>query len=232
MFACFAAAFYGIFPDTNARAGSLSAPTGVQASDRDYADKIGVNWDTVRDAAVYRVYRNTANNPATAVEVGTSPRNYLFDHSGDQNTLYFYWVRAERPGNESPLSDAVQGRMAVGEIVPVTFPPLQPPLESAENPVTAAKASLGKALFWDEQLSSTRTVACGTCHRPAEGGSDPRTVVGDLATTNPGFDQIYGTDDDVFGSPGVPRNHLDVLMRYHLSSALHRRSLTGGQFPT
>ncbi|MBX3289418.1 MAG: VCBS repeat-containing protein [Acidobacteria bacterium] len=209
LFACFAAVFYGIIPETNARAGTLTAPTGVQASDGDYADKIGVHWDTVRDAAVYRVYRNTVNDPATAVDVGTSPRNYLFDASGQQDTLYFYWVRAERPGTASPLSEPAQGRIAVGQVSPGTFPPLEPPLESPENPVTAAKASLGKALFWDEQLSSTRTVACGTCHRPAEGGSDPRTNVGSQATTNPGFDQIYGTEDDVFGSPGVPRNHLD-----------------------
>ena len=29
-------------------------------------------------------------------------------------------------------------------------PPLQPPIAPAGNPVTTAKANLGKALFWDE----------------------------------------------------------------------------------
>ncbi len=42
-----------------------------------------------------------------------------------------------------------------------------PPPESAENPVTEQKRVLGKILFWDEQLSSDDTVACGTCHIPA-----------------------------------------------------------------
>ena len=37
-------------------------------------------------------------------------------------------------------------------------PPLQAPPAPAGNPLTAAKANLGKTLFWDEQLSSTRTV--------------------------------------------------------------------------
>ena len=64
-----------------------------------------------------------------------------------------------------------------------------------ENPITEPKRVLGKILFWDEQLSSNDTIACGTCHRPASGGADPR------------FGRHTGTDkgtiDDVWGSPGV-----------------------------
>ena len=52
--------------------------------------------------------------------------------------------------------------------------PLEAPSAPVANPVTAEKAVLGKALFWDEQLSSDRSVACGTCHRWEAGGSDPR----------------------------------------------------------
>lgn len=73
--------------------------------------------------------------------------------------------------------------------------------------MTVAKANLGKALFWDEQMSSTGTVSCGTCHMPEAGGSDPRTAESPLAT-HPGFDGLFGTNDDVRGSLGVPR-HLD-----------------------
>ena len=65
----------------------------------------------------------------------------------------------------------------------------------AENPVTEPKRVLGKILFWDEQLSSDDTVACGTCHRPAAGGADPRA--GRHPQTDP------GTIDDVLGSPGI-----------------------------
>jgi cytochrome c peroxidase len=70
---------------------------------------------------------------------------------------------------------------------PVPVPP--------ENPITEPKRVLGKMLFWDEQLSSDGSIACGTCHRPAYGGADPR--VG----RNPGVDK--GTIDDVLGSPGI-----------------------------
>ena len=66
-----------------------------------------------------------------------------------------------------------------------------------ENPLTEDKRVLGKILFWDEQLSSDDTVACGTCHRPGAGGADPRTG------RHPGREA--GTFDDVAGSPGIRR---------------------------
>lgn len=94
---------------------------------------------------------------------------------------------------------------------------LQPPPVPPGNPVTAEKTMLGKALFWDEQLSSTRTVACGTCHAMPAGGSDIRTVVGDLGSTHPGADGQFNTADDVFGSPGVTRSAADG--RYVADSA-------------
>lgn len=76
------------------------------------------------------------------------------------------------------------------------LPPLPVP---AANPVTEAKRVLGKILFWDEQLSSDDTVACGTCHVPASGGADPRVAL------HPGPDGVAGTADDVEGSFGVVR---------------------------
>ncbi|CAM2009697.1 cytochrome-c peroxidase [Acanthopleuribacter pedis] len=87
--------------------------------------------------------------------------------------------------------------------------PLPAPPVPVENPITTAKTNLGKILFWDEQLSSTNTVACGTCHQPRFGGSDPRSQNSVALATNPGFDGLFGTDDDVIASPGVPVNFAD-----------------------
>jgi len=75
--------------------------------------------------------------------------------------------------------------------------PLLPPPAPLANPVTPEKAVLGKILYWDEQLSSDDTVACGTCHRPGTGNSDPRFA------RNPGPDGIQGTADDRFASLGL-----------------------------
>lgn len=80
---------------------------------------------------------------------------------------------------------------------------LPPPDVPVENPITEAKRVLGKILFWEEQLSSSNTVACGTCHAMNRGGGDDRLV------RNPGLDGLVGTADDVFGSPGVIRSDAD-----------------------
>lgn len=93
--------------------------------------------------------------------------------------------------------------LAQGGPPPPPLQPLQNPVAPIQNPTTPAKVDLGRALFWDEQLSSTRMTACGSCHFSSAGGSDPRSVIGDHASTNPGADGVFGTFDDVTGSPGV-----------------------------
>ena len=76
--------------------GSLSAPTGVNATDGIYSTKVGLHWDTMRGATVYRIFRNTVNDPLTATDVGTTAANYFFDASAVQNQIYFYWVRVRK----------------------------------------------------------------------------------------------------------------------------------------
>ena len=89
---------------------------------------------------------------------------------------------------------AVIALVAVAAAARAGLPPVPVP---DENPVTEAKRVLGKILFWDEQLSADDSGACGTCHRPAAGGADPRPG------THPGA--LPGTLDDVRGSPGIRR---------------------------
>ncbi|HED54161.1 MAG TPA: hypothetical protein ENJ00_08165 [Phycisphaerales bacterium] len=78
--------------------------------------------------------------------------------------------------------------------VSMTLPSVPVP---PENPITEEKRILGKILFWDEQLSSDNTMACGTCHINTSAGADPRFNI------NPGIDNIFGTSDDIAGSLGV-----------------------------
>ncbi len=200
--------FFGTSVVVSAVGGSLDAPTGVSASDGDYANKVGINWATIRGATSYRIFRNTINDSGTATDLGTTAANYFFDMGAVTSQSYFYWVRAESVSAMSSLSTPVQGVRA-----PIVgggggpFSPLDPPFAPPGNPVTATKAYLGKTLFWDEQLSSTRTVSCGTCHRPAAGGADPRS--GLPGSVNPGPDMTFQTPDDIVGSRGVPGNNAD-----------------------
>jgi cytochrome c peroxidase len=78
------------------------------------------------------------------------------------------------------------------------LPPVPVP---AENPITEPKRVLGKILFWDEQLSTSNVVSCGTCHVPGRAGADPRIA------RNPGRDGLINTPDDVLGSPGIIRSN-------------------------
>src|SRR6266700_1317604 len=73
----------------------LSAPTNVTASDNAYATKVGINWEAIRGATLYRVFRNTANDSASAIVVGTTTQGSFFDTTALMGQTYFYWVRAE-----------------------------------------------------------------------------------------------------------------------------------------
>ena len=214
IFSLFAITFYGYRSVTPTVIGqsegvALSAPTGVIASDNQYSNKVGLSWDTVRGATLYRIFRNTTNNSTTATDVGTTAANFFFDPSAVTAQNYFYWVRAENSGTNSSLSVPDQGVRANGFIQPLPFPPLNPPPAPVGNEITATKIYLGKTLFWDEQLSSTRTVACGTCHIITTGGSDPRAISNPALSTNPGPDNTFNTADDIIGSAGVPLNNAD-----------------------
>jgi cytochrome c peroxidase len=183
---------------------TLAPPTGVVASDGAYATKIAVTWDPVPWAKTYRVYRNLSDDPSSATELGATSSWVFWDATASPGRSYYYWVRAEATGSPSSLSAADSGFRGRATIVGQARPTLEPPTARRGNPITLAKVALGKALFWDEQLSVTNTVSCGTCHLPEKGGVDPRALTGAARSRHPGPDGRLGTADDVTGSPGVP----------------------------
>ncbi len=215
-----ATGFWNAF-SVRGQSGSLPAPTGVTASDGSYNNKIGVSWDTMRNATRYQVYRNTANDPAAATSLGTTVEGIFFDATATAGQNYFYWVRAENAASASALSLPDAGTRANG-----VGASLNPPNAPAGNPVTATKAALGKTLFWDEQLSSTRTVACGTCHHALNGGADPRSISVNASSANPGFDKVFGNADDIQGSPGVPLSQANGAYMWSPTYGL-REQVTG-----
>jgi len=95
------------------------------------------------------------------------------------------------------IGRCMAGLAVVSAFAGTGFAQLPPPTQPPENPTTEGKRLLGKILFWEEQLSSDNRVACGTCHIPGAGGADPRIA------DHPGLDGLFGTADDVLGSPGV-----------------------------
>lgn len=95
------------------------------------------------------------------------------------------------------LLAAVLARASAAQDLIGDFPVVQVP---PGNPLTPEKVLLGKALFFEEQLSSDDTVACATCHMPEAGGGEPRPSL-----RAAGADGVLFTPDDDFGSAGVRR---------------------------
>lgn len=104
-------------------------------------------------------------------------------------------------GSSGTSNDAGSGPEVVTGLEPTT--PYPDSVYPAKNPYSAEKALLGKILFWEEQLSSHDTHACGTCHEPRVGGSDPRVAASVLLGAGP--NGIFGDEDDARGSQGVAR---------------------------
>ena len=57
--------------------------------------------------------------------------------------------------------------------VPKSFPPMPVP---KDNALTRERVDLGKRLFFDQQLSRTREVACASCHLQEHAFADPKRV--------------------------------------------------------
>ena len=62
--------------------------------------------------------------------------------------------------------------------MPIPVPP--------DNPMTAARIALGKQLFFDQRLSSTKKMSCETCHVPEKGWTDGLAL-------SPKFDGVLNT---------------------------------------
>lgn len=67
------------------------------------------------------------------------------------------------------------------------------PQNNPPTPYDLDRIELGKALFWDEQVSTSNTMACATCHIPQTGGIDPR----------PGGNRFNAFGQPVIGAFGV-----------------------------
>jgi len=70
--------------------------------------------------------------------------------------------------------------------VPKSWEEAKKIVENRENPLTAKKVELGRALYFDPILSEDSTVSCASCHILKDGGDDNRpTAIGIGGQPNP-----------------------------------------------
>ena len=68
--------------------------------------------------------------------------------------------------NAEPAAERMAAALARIASPPLGLPDVPIP---ADNPPTAAKINLGRKLFFDERLSHSGDLSCGSCHLPHEG---------------------------------------------------------------
>jgi hypothetical protein len=84
----------------------LEPPTGISW------DRMTIVWGPLSGATGYTLYRNTVNNPATALPIAVlagDDAQYV-DSGLSEDTTYYYWVRGFNPVSVSPASLAASGR--------------------------------------------------------------------------------------------------------------------------
>ncbi len=69
-----------------------------------------------------------------------------------------------------------QGEVKVDSAALAMFAPLPTVMESPDNPITDAKVSLGRVLYYDKRLSKDGSVSCNDCHNLASYGADSGKV--------------------------------------------------------
>ncbi|MBI3986049.1 MAG: VCBS repeat-containing protein [Lentisphaerae bacterium] len=127
--------------------GSLSAPSGVSASDGLYSDKVRIAWNGVSGATSYTVWRNTTNQADTAAALiaGLATTNYD-DTNASAGVVYYFWVTASNTTSSSGFSDPDTGYRSAA---------LQPPAAPTGVWATDGAYSNQVRLFWVAPSNAT-----------------------------------------------------------------------------
>jgi fibronectin type 3 domain-containing protein len=97
-------------------------PTGIQASDGFYFDRIRVYWTAAALATSYRVYRSTDNSPLHAALITTVTGTYYDDYAVNSGIYYYYWIRSVNSCGESTWSEYDSGWRDQEKPTPPTQP--------------------------------------------------------------------------------------------------------------
>ena len=99
--------------------------------------------------------------------------NNLPNDPGDPSQDPGSSVRDDDPSDDPGTPTGLDPRSARLGVIPKTFGSMVIP---SSNPMTQAKIELGRHLFYDKRMSTTKQVSCGSCHEPSKGFADNVSV--------------------------------------------------------
>jgi len=121
---------------------SLPAPTGVDATDGTYTDKVKISWNSVSGATHYKVYRARSSGETKVALTGWQTNTSYDDTSADFCWFYSYWVKAATSSSGANASSYS------------TYNTGWRRLEAPQN-VTASLGEVGKTVIsWDSVESA------------------------------------------------------------------------------
>ena len=71
---------------------------------------------------------------------------------------------------------SASGKVQVNAEALNLFAPLPAVMSSPDNPVTDAKVTLGRILYYDPRLSASQKISCNTCHPLTAYGAESKPV--------------------------------------------------------
>jgi len=93
----------------------LLAPENVNAGDGLHIDRVRITWENVSGASAYMIFRNTEDNPFSAICINDNHLDTWFD---DQDAIpqknYYYWIKAKNEVMASQFSDSDSGYKKLG----------------------------------------------------------------------------------------------------------------------
>ena len=132
-----------------------SAPSGVNATDGSYTDKVQVSWTAAGGASSYQVYRNTANSSGSAELLGSPSTSPYADTSALPGSLYWYFVKACNGGGCSGFSLSNDGYRGL----------IPPTMVSASDGTFADKVQVSwyaaPSLFWHQVYRNNTNASSG-----------------------------------------------------------------------
>jgi hypothetical protein len=93
------------------------APQNLSASQGTYTDRVALAWSAASGASGYQVWRNTANDSASATLLAAAATPACTDASVVPGLTYYYWVKATNASGASAFSAGASG-YAREEIAP------------------------------------------------------------------------------------------------------------------